>query len=110
MKWLKGLFEHDYERDGPGFYDPRQRGGSLLKCMLIWVGVNLCVDVVARAIFDSSTSINVYSKPWLILTWMSVGALIWWVDKSHYATWLSKRSESSLRVVSRAGIEKGVQP
>ena len=110
MKWLKSLFEHDYERDGPEFYDPKQHGGSLLKCMLIWVGVNLCVDVVARAIFDSSTSINVYSKPWLILTWMSVGALIWWVDKSHYATWLSKRSESSLRVVSRAGIEKGVQP
>ena len=110
MTWLKKLFEHDYERDGPGFDDPGQPGGSLLKCMLIWVGVNLCIDVVVRAIFDSSNGINVYSKPWLLLIWMSVGALIWWFAKIHYSSWISKHIKSSLSVVSRAGIEKGVQP
>ena len=111
MKWLNILFEHDYERDGLGLYDPRQRGGSLFKCMLIWVGVNLCVDVVTRLIFDRSTSPNVYSQPWLLLIWMSVGALMWWVAKIHYVSWIAKRSESSISVVSRASsTEKEVKP
>jgi hypothetical protein len=110
MRWLKSLFGHDYERGGPGFYDPKQRAFSLFKCMLIWVGVNVCIEVMTRVIVDSSTNSNVYAKPWLLLMWMAVGAFIWWVDKIHYSSWLSKRSESSLRVIMSAGIEKGVRP
>lgn len=109
MSGLKILSERDYERYPPGFYDPKQRAFSLVKCMLIWVGINICIDVVVRVILLGGTSLGVYSKPWLLLTWMAVGAALWWVDKVHYMSWLSKRSESALRLVPRAGIEKGVQ-
>ena len=110
MKWLKTLFVHDFERDGPTYYNPRQRGFSLLKCMMMWVGLNLCIDVVIRALGGDSINSNVQSNPWVILVWMSCGAIFWWVDKILYASWLAKRRETSLRKVGRVGIERRIHP
>ena len=109
MKWLKSLFEHDYERDGPTFYDPKQPAFSLVKSMMVWVGLNLSIDLLVRAMLDRSSSVNVYSTPWLLLLWMFVGAIFWWSDKARYTSWLSRRCESFLGATSDAGIEKGVQ-
>jgi|GEM_PF-5146473 len=109
MNWLSRLFKHDYELDGPAFFNPKQPALSLFKSMMIWVGLNLIIDVLMRAILDRNTSFNVYSTPWLLLMWMSVGIAVWWGDKVRYDSWLSKRSESSLRAVTRSSIETGVQ-
>ena len=110
MSGLKALFKHDYQVDGPTFYDPKQPKFSLFKTMMMWVGLNLSIDVLMLAVLERGTSFNVYSAPWLLLMWMSVGVASWWGDKVLYESWLSKRNYSALRTLTPSSIEKGVQP
>jgi hypothetical protein len=99
LSFLRERVVHDYGRDGPSLFDPRQPRSSLLRTMLMWMALWLCLDVLVRSALLQQAPSDPYAHPWLLLLWSLPGAAAWWADKIRYQQWLARRCESSLRVI-----------
>lgn len=101
---LGALFaKHDYERDGPAFFDARQPAWSLTRTVLAWIALSAGIDVLMRVIVTSQPGHGPYDHPSLLLWWSLPGIAIWWSDKFRYEKWQAKRCEASLIALSRPG-------
>lgn len=77
--------------------------------MLVWIAIQLCVDILTRTVGINEAQPGPYQNPWLLLFWSLPGLALWLGDKVLFENYLAKRCETSLIVVSRPNNSRGAQ-